>query len=116
MIFNLQSPRTVKEIRSFLGYVGFYHRFIKNLSKISRLLCSLRIKDVACAFDNECLKAFEQLKAMLTSILIIQPPIWEEPFEIMYNASDCAVGAALGQRVNRLPHMVYYANRTLNDV
>jgi len=74
LIFNLTSPRTVKEIRSFLGHDGFYRRFIKELSKISRSFCNLLAKDVAFVFNNECLKAFGQLKAMLTSAFIIQPP------------------------------------------
>jgi len=115
LIFNLPPPRTVKEIRSFLGHVGFYRRFIKNFSKISRPLCNLLAKDVAFVFDDECLKAFEQFKAMLTSTPIIQPPNWEEPFEIMCDASDYAVGPVLEQCVNRLPHVVYHASRTLND-
>ena len=115
LISSLLPPSTVKEIRSFLGHVWFYHRFIKDFNKISKPLCNLLAKDVAFVFDNECLKAFEQLKAMLTSTPTIQPPNWEEPFEIMCDASDYAVGAFLGQRVNRLPHIVCYASRTLNN-
>jgi len=68
LISSLLPPSTVKEIRSFLGHVWFYHRFIKDFNKISKPLCNLLAKDVAFVFDNECLKAFEQLKAMLTSI------------------------------------------------
>jgi len=71
LIFNLSPPRMVKEIRSFLGHVGCYRRFIKNFSKISRLLCNLLVKDVAFVFSGEYLKAFEQLKFMLTFAPII---------------------------------------------
>ena len=74
LIFNLLPPHTVKKIKSFLGYAGFYRRFMKDFAEISRPLCNLLAKDVAFVFDNECLKAFEQLKAMLTSTPIIQPP------------------------------------------
>jgi len=95
LIFKLPSPHTVKEIKFFLGHARFYRRFIKDFSKISRPLCNLLAKNVAFVFDDESLKAFEQLKAMLTFTFIIQPPNWEEPFEIMCDASEYAVGAVL---------------------
>jgi hypothetical protein len=40
---------------------------------------------------------------------------WGAPFEIMCDASDYTVGAVLGQRIDKLPHVIYYASRTLND-
>jgi hypothetical protein len=46
---------------------------------------------------------------------IIQPPNWGAPFEIMCDASDYAVGAVLGQRIDKLPHVIHYASWTLND-
>ena len=52
---------------------------------------------------------FEKLKQLLTSSPIIQPPNWSLPFELMCDASDYAVGAVLGQRVDRIPHVIYYA-------
>lgn len=110
LISNLPPPRTVKEIRSFLGHAGFYRRFIKEFSKISRPLCNLLAKDAPFVFDNDCLHAFEMLKMALTSAPIIQPPNWNEPFEIMCDASDYAVGVVLGQRVNKLPHVICYAS------
>ena len=66
-------------------------------------------------FENECLHAFKRLKTELTSAPIIQPPDWKVPFEIMCDASDYAIGAVLGQRVEKVPHVIYYASRTLND-
>ncbi|PRQ41776.1 putative nucleotidyltransferase, Ribonuclease H [Rosa chinensis] len=52
---------------------------------------------------------------MLTEAPIIMPPDWNLPFELMCDASDYAIGAVLGQRVDKLPHAIYYASRTLND-
>ncbi|KAH9752838.1 hypothetical protein KPL71_014866 [Citrus sinensis] len=52
---------------------------------------------------------------LLTSSPIIQPPNWSLPFELMCDASDNAVGAVLGQRFDRIPHVIYYASMTLND-
>jgi hypothetical protein len=115
LISNLQPLRTVKEIRSFLEHVGFYRRFIKDFSKIARPLCSLLAKDVPFDFNDECHAASEILKNTLTFTPIIQPPNWNLPFEIICDASDYVVGAVLGQRVEKLPHVIYYANKTLND-
>ncbi|KAM1672240.1 hypothetical protein ACFXTN_037155 [Malus domestica] len=52
---------------------------------------------------------------MLTSAPIIRPPDWSIPFELMCDASDYALGAVLGQRKDKQPHVIYYASRTLND-
>ncbi|KAH9698199.1 Endonuclease [Citrus sinensis] len=53
-------------------------------------------------------KTFREL---LTSSPIIQTPNWSLPFELMCDASDYAVGAVLGQRVDRIPHVIYYASK-----
>ncbi|KAH9750378.1 hypothetical protein KPL71_013853 [Citrus sinensis] len=115
LISNLPHPKSVKEVRSFLGHAGFYRRFIKDFSKISRPLCNLLVKDAPFIFDESCLDAFAKLKKLLTSSPIIQPPNWDLPFEIMCDASDYAVGAVLGQRLDRVPYVIYYASMTLND-
>ncbi|XP_050125053.1 uncharacterized protein LOC126602262 [Malus sylvestris] len=115
LVRYLPSPTSVREVRSFLGHVGFYRRFIKDFSKISNPLCRLLQKDVAFDFNKECEKPFNHLKDMLTSAPIIVPPDWSLPFELMCDASDYALGAVLGQRKDKRPHAIYYASRTLND-
>ncbi|KAM2876776.1 hypothetical protein COP2_019748 [Malus domestica] len=104
----LPSPTSVREVRSFLGHAGFYRRFIKDFSKISTPPCRLLQKDVPFVFDDECEKSFNHLKEMLTSAPIIVPPNWSLPFELMCDASDYALGAVLGQRKDKQPHVIYY--------
>ena len=115
LISNLPHPKSVKEVRYFLGHTGFDRRFIKDFSKISRPLCNLLAKNVHFIFDDFCLDTFEKLKKLLTSSPIIQPLNWDLPFEIMCDASDYAVGVVLGQRLDRVPYVIYYASMTLND-
>ncbi|CAL8988224.1 unnamed protein product [Prunus brigantina] len=115
IISNMAAPASVKGVRSFLGHAGFYRRFIKDFSKITRPLCNLLAKDVVFHFDKDCVNAFNILKRELTSAPIIMAPDWSLPFELMCDASDYAIGAVLGQRVNKLAHVIYYASRTLND-
>lgn len=52
----------IEEIKSFLGHVEFYRRFIKNFSKITNPLCQLLQHDMLCVFSQECEKAFKLLK------------------------------------------------------
>ena len=111
---QLPPPTDVKSLRSFLGHAGFYRRFIKDFSKITKPLTHLLQKDVAFDFDEKCLAAFRTLKNALVSAPIIQPPDWSQPFEIMCDASDYAVGAVLGQRKEGRVHAVYYASKTLS--
>jgi hypothetical protein len=80
---QLPPPANVKGIRGFLGHAGFYLKFIKNFSEIACPLTKLLAKDVPFVFDEECLIAFHTLKKSLISALIIQPPDWSLPFEIM---------------------------------
>ncbi|KAL2243646.1 UNVERIFIED_CONTAM: Retrovirus-related Pol polyprotein from transposon 17.6 [Sesamum indicum] len=105
----------VREIRSFLGHAGFYRRFIKDFSKIAQPLCALLQKDVTFTFDEECMKAFDKLKDSLTSAPVIRPPDWNHPFEIMCDASNHAIGAVLGQKIGKDPHVIYYASRMLDN-
>jgi hypothetical protein len=67
LIKNLPPPTSVKQIRSFLGHVGFYRHFIKDFSRISRPLCSLLAKDTPFHFDEACQEAFQKLRSLLSS-------------------------------------------------
>ena len=100
-IEKMPCPKDNKGIRSFLGHVGFYRRFIKDFYKISRPLTNLLQKDIAFVFDDDCMEAFETLNKALITARVVQPPNWNMPFEIMCDASDYAVGAILGKRVDK---------------
>ena len=97
VIEQLPPPMNVKGIHSFLGQAGFYRRFIKDFSQITRPLMNLLAKDAPFEFIDERLNAFHTLKKALISSPIIQPPDWSLPFEMMCDASDYVVGAVLGQ-------------------
>lgn len=115
VIEKLPPPINVKGIKSFLGHAGFYRRFIKDFSKISQPLCHLLAQDVPFEFDENCLHAFNTLKEKLISAPIVVPPDWSLPFEIMCDASNSAVGVVLGQRVDKILRVIYYASLTLNS-
>ncbi|GKD35248.1 reverse transcriptase domain-containing protein, partial [Tanacetum coccineum] len=112
-IFKLPYPMNVKAIRSFLGYAGFYRRLIKDFSQDTRPMTQLLVKDAPFNFSEECIQAFETLKRELTQAPIMIKPDWSLPFEIMCDASDYAIGAVLGQRIDKHFKPIHYANKTI---
>ncbi|WJZ81499.1 hypothetical protein VitviT2T_001339 [Vitis vinifera] len=115
LIVKLPSPTTVKGVRQFLGHAGFYRRFIKGFSSLSKPLCELLAKDAKFIWDEMCQHSFDQLKKFLTTTPIVRAPNWQLPFELMCDASDFAIGAVLGQREDGKPYVIYYARKTLNE-
>ena len=105
----------MRGVRSFLGHAGFYRRFIKDFSNISKPLSNLLMQGVPYDFDDSCMKAFETLKEKLISALVIIAPGWDLPFELMCDASDYAVATILGIRKDNIFYAIYHASRTLNE-
>nr|GEZ38295.1 reverse transcriptase domain-containing protein [Tanacetum cinerariifolium] len=66
-------------------------------------------------FSEDRIKAFQTLKKKLTEAPILIAPNWDLPFELMCDASDCAIGAVLGQRHKKHFKLIYYASKTMND-
>ena len=74
MVDKLLPPTSIKGIRNFLGHAGFYRRFIKDFYKIAKPLCMLLEHDMFSNFDEDCFKAFNELKkALVTTPVIIVP-------------------------------------------
>ena len=115
IIGNLIPPTTVNGIISFLGHAGFYRRFIRDFSKIARPLCRLLKKDTKFNFDESCHNSFEEMKSKLSEAPIMAKPDWNRQFEIICDASDFAMGAVLGQKVEKVFKAIYYASKTFNE-
>nr|GEV81576.1 hypothetical protein [Tanacetum cinerariifolium] len=107
--------RLEKMLKSFLGYAGFYQRFIKDFSKIARPMTRLLEKNTPFIFSKECVEAFQTLKIKLTKAPILIAPDWDMPFELMCDASDLAIGVVLGQRQDKHFRPIYYASNTMTE-
>ncbi|GJV68656.1 reverse transcriptase domain-containing protein [Tanacetum coccineum] len=116
VIAKLPHPTTVKGVRSFLGHAGFYRRFIKDFSKISRPMTHLLEKNTSFIFSNECIQAFETIKTKLTEAPILIVLDWDLPFELICDASDFAIGAVLGQHHDKHFRPIHYACKTMTEV
>nr|GEV61312.1 reverse transcriptase domain-containing protein [Tanacetum cinerariifolium] len=119
VIAKLPYPTTVKGVRSFLGHAGFYQRFIHDFSKIVRPMTRLLEKETPFVFSKDCINAFETLKKKLTKASILVVPDWNLPFELMYDASDFAIGTEnlVADHLSRLenPHKDVFENKDINE-
>ncbi|GKC50788.1 reverse transcriptase domain-containing protein [Tanacetum coccineum] len=74
-----------------------------------------RAKDAKFIFSDKCIQAFNILKNILMTALIIIAPDWNLNFELMCDASDYAVGAVLGQRIDKKFRPMYYVSKMMID-
>jgi len=90
-------PNNVTEVRSFLGLAGYYHRLVKNFSKITTPLTNLRRKIVKYEWTDWCEEAFQELKKMLTSALILALLDNDKNFGVCNDVSRNGLGCVLMQ-------------------
>jgi hypothetical protein len=100
------SPRMITQIRSFLGSVGSYHRFILNFSKIAKPMTKLLEKDAKFKWSSQCEEAFLTLKKPLTTAPILGQSDIEKPFDVYCDASGMGTGGVLMQD----GHVIAYAS------
>jgi hypothetical protein len=102
-------PATVSEIRSFLGLAGYYHRFIKDFSKIAKPMTKLLETNKTFEWTKECQASFEELKKRLSSSPVLVLPDLTKKFDIYCDASRQGLGCILMQE----GQVVCYASRQL---
>jgi hypothetical protein len=96
-ILDWKAPRDVRGIKSFIGMVGYYQRFIEGFSKIARPMIALLAKKVEFKWTPECQESFETLKNKLTTTLVLILPDVHKPFSVYCDASYTGLGCVLMQ-------------------
>jgi hypothetical protein len=114
IISQIRIPSSQKEVRSFLGHVGYYRRFIQNSTNLVAPLFKLLSKEVEFHWDEQCQISFEILRKKLSSAHVLRGPNWSLPFHICTNSSDTSLGVVLGQRENQLPYAISFVNKNLS--
>ena len=104
-------PRTVHEVRSFLGLANYYRRFVEGYSKIAAPLTDLLKKSKVWKWTERCQAAFDELKRRLATAPVLRLPDFEKDFEVQTDASDFAIGGVLMQE----GHPVAYESHKLHD-
>ena len=115
-ISKLPPPINVAEVRSFLGLVGYYRRFVKKFSDKAAPLNALLRKDQAWKWSQECQYAFETLKGEIASRPVSAYPDFSKPFRLYTDASNLGLGAILAQKQDGKEKIICCASRTLNNV
>jgi hypothetical protein len=110
-ILEWKPPTTIHQVQSFLGLAGYYRRFILDFSKIVKPITGLLKNDTKFDWSSKCNEAFEQLKVLLTTALVLAQPDVEKPFDVYCDASGSGLGCVLMQE----GRVKAYASRQLHQ-
>jgi len=94
-VLNWPTPKTVKDVRKFLGLANYYRRFVKDFTKLARPLNNLIRKEEKWRWGDEQQTAFEQLKKVFTSRLLLVAPDLDRELRVEADASNFATGEVL---------------------
>ena len=108
------TPRTVKQVRAFLGMGNYYRRFIKSYSKIAKPLIDLTKKDRRFSWNEDCQAAFRALKEALIGPDVMAFPQDDCEFVLDTDACDFSIGAVLSQKQNGRERVVAYGSKMLS--
>ena len=114
-IVNFPIPKTISQLRGFLGLASFYRRFVPSFANISRPLVNLLKKGADLEWELEEQAAFDTLKRKLS-----EPPVLihfqeDSPIEVHIDASGLGLGAVLCQKFQGAIHPVTFISRHLTD-
>lgn len=90
-------PCSRRELRRFLGMVGYYRGFCQNFATVAMPLTNLLSVKVPFLWTESSQQAFEAAKVLLCSAPVLAAPRFDEPFQLAVDASDCGAGAVLLQ-------------------
>ena len=107
-------PKSVTDVRSFLGTCSYYRRFIKQFTDIARPLHKLTEKTEKFSWTPQCDEAFKNLKIALTSAPILRYPNLNLPFVLDTDASAFAMGGVLSQIEDGIERPIAYFSKSFN--
>ena len=91
-IMNWPTPRNVTDVRSFMGLVGYYRRFIEGFSKVAHAITSLQKNGMKFEWTSRCEESFQRLKNLLTSAPVLKVADPEKDFVVCTDACGQGLG------------------------
>ena len=114
-IRNCKSPINVKQLRSALGMMGYYRKFVKDYAKIAQPLNNLLKKDTKFQWSEDCENAFNVLKTKLIEAPILRYPEFDKEFILSVDSSEYSIGFVLSQEQEGKLHPICFGGRALRD-
>ena len=109
-------PQTVKELRTFLGLINYFRKFIRDRAKICEPLHALTRKGVIFQWSKECEESFQKIKDKLCRPPILQYPRFNKRFYLSTDASTQSIGVCLCQKDDNGHFMpIAYCGRSLKS-
>ncbi|KAG7674333.1 hypothetical protein KSW81_006127 [Nannochloris sp. 'desiccata'] len=108
-------PKTVRQVRSFLGLANYYRRYVHGFATMAAPLTLLTKKNVPFLWTTKQTQALEALKTALSTAPVLKNPEFGKPFVITTDASEFAVGAVLSQSTPEGERPVAFISQTLSD-
>jgi hypothetical protein len=114
-VVHFPVPKTVTDVRSFLGLTGYYRNYVQGYARLAAPLFELTKKEVAVVWDLGCQSAFEALKGALVAVPVLIRLDFDKQFCLDVDWSPKGVGAILSQREGRKERVVAYASKGLTS-
>ena len=97
-------PKSVTELRGFLGLTGYYRRFAKNYGQIARPLTD-QLRKSGFEWNESATMAFQELKRAVTNLLVLVLPDFQQEFTVKTDASGVGIGAVLSQNKRPIAYL-----------
>jgi hypothetical protein len=107
-------PRNLSEVRTFMGFIGYYRRFFKDFATLARPLNRLTSKDVPFQWTEEEEKAFQDLRRLMTEAPVLAYPQPGVEYIVDTDASADGAGAVLSQCLGGEERVVAYYSKTFS--
>ena len=95
VVMRWERPKSIFEIRSFLGLAGYYKRFIEDFSRLAAPMTRLTLKEAKFDWDDRCEEAFQELKRRLTIAPILIVLDRGQGYTVYCDASRVGLGCVL---------------------
>ena len=109
-IAKMPVPQNAKQVKQFLGLVGYYRKFVPHFSDMARPLTQLTRKNEGFSWSTECDKCFHMLKDYLQEAPILRYPDPTADYILYTDASKYAYAGVLTQSIDGIDHRVAYTS------